>query len=91
MTADPLGRGDYGPVYASSLWESAEKLRRVMERCHDPMRRCTKLNGPTGKPRWFITVRGLWGKGSERTWQDLPCRACELERMEHDPGDEDRS
>ena len=82
---------DYGPAYASSLWETAEGLRRALERCHNWYRACRKFHGPTGQPKYIFKTRGLWGPSSVRTWQNLPCRACQLEAMEHDPGDEDRT
>ena len=68
---------DYGPRYASEMWESAEKLRKAMERCHQFLRRCVKLHGPTGRPRWILTLPSLWGRDlPPRTWQDrVPHRA----------------
>lgn len=76
------------PVRENML-EIGEKLARILSRCHDVFRRCTKYHGPTGKPTYILEARGLWGPTSVRRWADIPCRACELEaRDNHDPGDE---
>lgn len=84
-------RQDYGPAYAAELVANGDRLARLLERCHDMWRACAKLYGPKRRPTYIFDARGMWGPESRRTWQDLPCRACEIEaRDNHDPGDEDR-
>lgn len=80
---------DYGPAYAASLVESAQKLAELMERVHDMFAACEHFYGPKRRPTYVFEARGMWGPDSKRRWTDRPCRACVLARQGHDPGDED--